>query len=101
MPSTTDARHTRLQAALRILKERDAVGGPDRREHPTRVRLGVRQRGRGVVPSGHRVSPSAIGEPTSSRSWSGASPSASTTSKDAVFCPSMRAGLTELTSSTG
>ena len=32
---------------------------------------------------------------------SGASPSASTTSNAAVFCPSMRAGLTELTSSTG
>ena len=32
---------------------------------------------------------------------SGASPSASTISKAAVFCPSMRAGLTEFTSSTG
>ena len=32
---------------------------------------------------------------------SGASPSASTISKEAVFCPSIRAGLTEFTSSTG
>ena len=36
------------------------------------------------------------------RQWiSGASPRASTTSKAAVFWPSMRAGLTEFTSSTG
>jgi hypothetical protein len=36
------------------------------------------------------------------RQWiSGASPSASTISNAAVFWPSMRAGLTELTSSTG
>ena len=36
------------------------------------------------------------------RTWmSGASPSASTTSNAAVFWPSIRAGLTELTSSTG
>jgi hypothetical protein len=32
---------------------------------------------------------------------SGASPSASTISKDAVFCPWMRSMLTELTSATG
>ena len=39
--------------------------------------------------------------PTGRQWMSGASPSASTTSNEAVFCPSMRAGLTELTSSTG
>ena len=39
--------------------------------------------------------------PTGSTWMSGASPSASTISKAAVFWPSMRAGLTELTSSTG
>ena len=36
------------------------------------------------------------------RQWtSGASPSTSTISKDAVFCPSMRYGLTLLTRLTG
>ncbi|CAL9312054.1 hypothetical protein SUDANB135_04879 [Streptomyces sp. SudanB135_2055] len=36
------------------------------------------------------------------RTWmSGASPSMSTISKAAVFCPSIRTGLTELTSATG
>src|SRR5687767_9750545 len=39
--------------------------------------------------------------PTGSTWMSGASPSASTISKDAVFWPSMRYGLTELTSATG
>jgi len=39
--------------------------------------------------------------PTGSTCTSGASPSASTISKDAVFCPSIRSGLTEFTSSTG
>ena len=39
--------------------------------------------------------------PTGRQWMSGASPRASTTSKAAVFCPSIRAGLTELTRSTG
>ena len=39
--------------------------------------------------------------PTGRQWMSGASPSASTISKAAVFCPSMRHGLTELTSATG
>lgn len=39
--------------------------------------------------------------PTGSTWMSGASPSASTISKAAVFWPSMRTGLTELTSATG
>jgi hypothetical protein len=39
--------------------------------------------------------------PTGRQWMSGASPSASTTSKAAVFCPSMRYGFTEFTSSTG
>ena len=39
--------------------------------------------------------------PTGSRCRSGASPSASTTSKAAVFWPAIRSGLTELTSATG
>ena len=39
--------------------------------------------------------------PTGSTWRSGASPSMSTTSKEAVFCPSRRIGLTELTRATG
>ncbi len=39
--------------------------------------------------------------PTGRQWMSGASPSASTTSNAAVFCPSIRYGFTEFTSSTG
>ena len=39
--------------------------------------------------------------PTGRQWMSGASPSASTISNAAVFCPCMRSGLTELTSATG
>ena len=72
-----------------------------------------------LVATGSRISPAspAVGEAYSvypfqyavmlpafptGRTWmSGASPRASTTSNAAVFWPSMRAGLTELTRSTG